>query len=508
MKIFIGHSFDEKDSRLIRDFQDFIESTGIECVTGEKAQNGSVAEKVKERIKNSDIFVGIFTRDNEVITAKGIFKCFRGNKQEYTTSNWVIQECGFALGLDKSLILLVEKGIHKFPELQGDMELIYFTRESLQDTFLKLNQMIGHVKGAEASVFAGQPEDKLGRVVDEQQKEKNIQKEMVKTEKGERQEAFSKYFDAFNNDNYIKLQEIYDTELTKVLSDDEKITWKAITLRVSYNIGYSEALQQLKDYAQANSKKPDVAYQLAILYESLDKGEASRQFLELSKLYDRSNNDDRSKIVDCFSRASKCIMEEGKYEPACQMLYSLLHDEVFSNQKATILSALANISKMNKDWERFFAYAEGSLNLDASNNELRFDLAYRYAENQQNKISLLHYKNLTSAYTHPVGLNNLGVGYNHFGLLGKSIRSYLESAKHKETLAMANIANAYLEQGFWNDAEATIDKANKLSAEGVEVHGNIGYATNRLKTAKEEETDKESELLRKAEEEREFRIST
>ena len=61
MKAFIGHSFNDKDNQLIRDIKDFIESAGIDCITGEKAQNSSVAEKVKDRIKSCDIFIGIFT---------------------------------------------------------------------------------------------------------------------------------------------------------------------------------------------------------------------------------------------------------------------------------------------------------------------------------------------------------------------------------------------------------------------------------------------------------------
>ncbi|GAG70805.1 unnamed protein product, partial [marine sediment metagenome] len=129
MKAFVGHSFHDKDDQLVRAIRDFIESAEIEYITGEQAQNSSVAQKVKDRIKSCDIFIGIFTHDNEVLTTKGLFKGLRGRGkgEEYTTSNWVIQESGFALGLNKPLILIVESGIHKFPELQGDMELIYFT---------------------------------------------------------------------------------------------------------------------------------------------------------------------------------------------------------------------------------------------------------------------------------------------------------------------------------------------------------------------------------------------
>ena len=50
MRAFVGHSFHDKDKQLVRDIKDFIESEEIEYITGEKAQNSSVADKVQERV--------------------------------------------------------------------------------------------------------------------------------------------------------------------------------------------------------------------------------------------------------------------------------------------------------------------------------------------------------------------------------------------------------------------------------------------------------------------------
>ena len=142
MKAFVGHSFEDKDSWIVDKIIKLLKSTGIECQSGEEAQNESVAQKVRERILNNDIFVGIFTCDKEIKLKNGFLNCLFNKKPLYTTSNWVIQESGFAIGNDKELIFLVENGIYKFPELQGDLEVIYFDRKSLEkQTFLKLNQI-------------------------------------------------------------------------------------------------------------------------------------------------------------------------------------------------------------------------------------------------------------------------------------------------------------------------------------------------------------------------------
>jgi hypothetical protein len=121
-----------KIENLINEFKDFIGDNGFEIISGEKAENNSVAGKVKERITQCDLFVGIFTCEKTISSSNG----------ESSTSNWVIQESGFAIALKKDLILIVEKGIHKFPELQGDLEIVYFNRKTLHKAYTKLNQML------------------------------------------------------------------------------------------------------------------------------------------------------------------------------------------------------------------------------------------------------------------------------------------------------------------------------------------------------------------------------
>ena len=66
-----------------------------------------------------------------------------------------------------------------------------------------------------------------------------------------------------------------------------------------------------------------------------------------------------------------------------------------------------------------------------------------------------------------MALNNLGVQYETLKMPGKCVESYYKSADHKETLAMANLAQKYLDQGFVNNAKELIDKANERAAQTV-----------------------------------------
>lgn len=500
MKAFVGHSFREDDSKIVKKIIDFLDSAGVTSQTGEKAQNKSVAEKVKERILDCDIFVGIFTCDGKIEFKRGFWK----KETVYTTSNWVIQESGFAIGSNKQLIFLVEDGIHKFPELQGDLEIIPFNRSSVENTFLKLNQMVDSMRSKRV---VGTPSERTVEVLEA--KEVKMQEEKVKGEiESKEREALGHFYDAaYKEKNPAKVKEVYDRELYEILSPEKRILWKAVTLRLAHELGDSEAFIELLKYAEENKKDPEVIWQLAIRYKEMrEYQKAKDNFLNTKDLYDINIQEDKERIVSCYEQASLCLALDGKYDSAIEIIEQPLHENLLEEYKAEILAILAKIAKMSNDLDKFFVYGEGALDLNPANTDLRFDLAWQYSKKNQNRLSLLHYTKLIDTTKSPGGLNNLGIEYEALDLKAKSIESFSKAIENNETLAMANVAQRYLNEGFTKDAEREIKKANDLSKDGIEVHGNVGYAKRRLDEMLEGETNKEKEILIEAEKEREFRV--
>jgi len=503
MKAFVGHSFDEKDNQVIDKTIKMLKSLEIECETGEKAQNKSIAEKVKDKISKNDIFVGIFTCDKKVKDAKWFSK----SPKYYTTSNWVIQESGYALGKDKEIIFLVEHGTYKFPELQGDLELIYFHRDSLEkDISLKLNEMVSSIKSRKTKgISAGKFE-----IVENLEMEKTKKREEeVKTEiEDERQELFLKFLNTvFKEKDINKAKNIYYNELEKTLLDEEKPIWKARFFTYLYKIGDQDAHSELLKHIDVNKFNPKVVLELAFMYEDMKEyDKAKNEYLGVAKLYNIEKGNDKEDYVFCYKKASLCLARSGKYDEAINLLSNLLYNINLEKVKGKVLEGLAEIAKICEDFDKFFIYAEGALDNNPFNTDLRFSLAYQYSEKGHHKISLLHYKKLTDATTSSNGLNNLGVQYGTLELPAKSIKNYLVSAENKVTLALANLADRYLNEGFIKNAEEMIQRANNLAKEGIEVHLNVGEANNRLKKILENEDSKEKEILKEAEKEREFRI--
>jgi tetratricopeptide (TPR) repeat protein len=307
--------------------------------------------------------------------------------------------------------------------------------------------------------------------------------------------------------DYGEAQKIYNEEFKKYLQGDEIVEWWAFVLRHSISCGDPDAFGKLKVLANENKNSFKVIEQLGLAYEQIDEYPmAINIYSEARKLLDINKKEDIEGIIEFYEREGVCLASDDKYEEAIKLLSNLLYEDSFKEYKAKILSGLANLAKIKEDMEKFFIYAEGSLNIDPTNTDLRFDLAYRYSKKGENEISLLHYKKLINATKSPGGLNNLGVQYNILKLPAKSINSFFKSTENKETLAMANIAGRYLNEGFIEDAKREIKKAHELSGEDIEVHGNIGIAQNRIEEILEKEKKKEKVILEKAEKERKFRV--
>lgn len=509
MKAFIGRSFKDGDAELIRYIAEFIESQGIDCGDAKSAKSKKVEEKVRGLISECDIFIGVFTRDEPFCKEgkKTKWCCKPRNENTiYTTSNWVIQESGFAIGKDKELILLKEDGVCELPKLQGNLEYIPFNRSNLQEPFLKISQMISDMK---AQASGGAIEKSSGKLtIPDETKPEEQESQPKGTTKDEKEEVLDKVYTAlWIDEDYIEAQKILDDGAEALLDEDDKAATCAIILRYSRPLGNKNAFEKLQKLFQENKDNPRVIKQLAHSYKEMREfKKAKDQFLLAAEKYDVNDAEKKSGLVDAHVQAAWCLADDDDLNDALVLLKKLLSNPDFQDSKAQIFKGMAEISKDKDDIERLFIYAEAALDVDPSDTDLRFTLAYAYSQKKDKKLSLLHYKKLTGTTSHRMALNNLGVQYDALKLSYKCIQSYYESAGQNETLAMANLAQKYLNEGFIKDARELVDRANKLSNEGVKVDYRVGKAQERINDLATKENKKEKEVLLEAEKEQKFRV--
>lgn len=509
MKVFVGHSFEDKDQPLVDKIISFLSKRDIICETGEKAQNKSVSEKVKERIAKNEIFIGIFTVDQEIKFSDsretrrctGFWEKFNFKKSKpqesgpvFSTSGWVIQESGYALGKDKETIFLVEENIYKFPELQGDKELIYFSRDNLDPLLLRLSEVMQDIKSRSqvGMQVVSQPLPEL--------KEDQKLEDMQKAEK-KRKLPFDEMFEAHNQGDISKVDEIYQSKIREELDEEKTLFWDAIILSWKYCAGDAESLGKLETFA-VEKKNPDIERQLASCYEFGDKNEDAR------KAYLRciEYTDETSEKIDCFIRISKSYAKERNYVRALEVLLETLNNSSYKDCLEKVFAALAVIAESKKDDYLYFLSAEKLLEINPVNTSMRFNLAYKYGNTNENQLAVYHYKKLLNINEDAMALNNIGVEYSGLDMKAKGVPYYERAKEKKNTLAYANIAYKYLNEGFTEAAEKLLKEADGLSQEGIEVHPNIGYAKKKLKDLQEEENEKEKKILDLAEDIHKFKV--
>lgn len=124
---FVSHSFEPSDEEIAQTIIETLRSIGITVVTGEKPKAERISEKVKKRIDDQHLFVGVFTRRKKIARSK-----------EWTTSPWLIDEKAYAVGKGRRLVLLREGGVDSIGGIQGDYEYIEFSRDRLHNAAVAL----------------------------------------------------------------------------------------------------------------------------------------------------------------------------------------------------------------------------------------------------------------------------------------------------------------------------------------------------------------------------------
>ena len=124
---FVGHSFADEDKEVVTCVVQSLAAVGVHTETGERPAADSISAKVKRRIEDQHMFVGVFTRRDRI-----------ARRRVWTTSPWIIDEKAYALARGKRLILLKESGVESIGGLQADQEYAQFDRRRLDKLTLWL----------------------------------------------------------------------------------------------------------------------------------------------------------------------------------------------------------------------------------------------------------------------------------------------------------------------------------------------------------------------------------
>lgn len=507
LKAFVGHSFNDDDAVVVRAFLDYFNTldTILAWEHAEEAEPKELAAKVKERMKDKNLFIGIFTRRRREISVDKLKKSlFRphvlkaiADDFDWSASDWVVQESGYALGIGMKTIFIVEEGISSVGGLQGDIEYIPFARDKVSTAFSKINQMLFSLVSVDKAIT-----EKAEVVEHSTETKESSPVSPPEEEKAEvERDALKDLVLAIGEGNAEKEQEALDKYLESKGDGTEtgKVQMLSLYYRIRYDLGKENVLEDLLGLSNKHPEHPSPHFNLGVLYEDYklyDK--AHSHFMKASELSDEKVNK-----LAYICRAAKTITKNGKAKEGKELLIEYLRnhsEDVIENYE--IFKTLAGLQKEANNFERYFSLAEKAIHLKPTDNDLRFSLAFDYSKKNNHIMAFHHYRILCDSNSSAFSWNNLGVEFSELDMQGKSVDAYLKSKEEGGTTAVGNLAYKLIDAGYYNMAKDYLREALK----DPDSSSNVSKALSKLEGLVENEKTTEEECLRNSSPEMEFRL--
>lgn len=510
---FIGHSFTEDDELINRKFLDFfdtIKELGIpfNWDHAEKAKPQILSDKVLQKMKDANTFIGICTKKERVILAESLKKIpfFRNRyfigKNDFAvkTSDWIIQEIGCAFGRELKIILLIEKGLRPPGGLQGNLEYLEFERDNPEKVFQKILEMIQDLipKTQDKMIIQIEQTDKPANKIEKSIKDESKQEYSIEIKDTWEKDDFNKgLIDAVIFENHEKQNEIIEKYSEKFClnNPEERMIFKAKSLHYNYLTNKINNLDEIKSIFTEYPKNPELNQILGNIYENCDQYELAFSYYYNATKYSLKSED---KIKN-LSNAINAYLKQDKHD-FNKYLDEIIEIDTDNNNKEIFYRAILQIANKEKNNFLYTLALEAAITEYPLDSNLRFDLAYKYSEINKNELSYYHYKFLCKhSDINSTFYNNMGVAAANLQLHGKSVDAYRKAEELEETLAMSNLAYKFIDQGFYKEAEEICNKGLKIK----DYHKNIITALSTIEHNKKNEADNEKkysenvEILRK-----------
>ena len=449
LSAFVGRSFLPDDKMIwheLRDILDSHKSMGFEYDDAKEAQLRPISDKVKELIMRHEIYIGVLTRRFPIWQApsswpeRWLSPLGSYVPQKWTTSEWVIEEIGFAIGRDRKVLLLIEEGVN-FPttDLDADTQWIPFNRKNLSASQTEINQMISGLLSQKVTSIV-EPASLATVAPIGQEKAAELKKQSMFEQVNEiREQVLS--------GNVREADRIQDKLLEAETDTKERNYLETFLLGVRARMGDTDALECLKHKCDSDPSDSDAIEALSDVYSSFKQFNQATELL-VSHL-DTVPIIQRSMLA---IRASQELCNDSKATQAISLLLECLQKESGDSAHAALFREIARAAEKANLTDIETAFLEKVLKIVPTNNEARFRLAFVYSANDLNQLAAHHYKLVVAHTDWPSASNNLGVTYGNLGLKANQYKLY-KAVADREALAKSNLAVLYATAGFLSDAE-------------------------------------------------------
>lgn len=444
---FVGRSFLPSDKAVwqdLRDILDGLKPLGFEYEDAKEAQPRPVSTKVRELIVRNDVYIGLLTKRLAVyeqpqgLAARCQFAFGVNEPKRWSTSEWVVEEIGFALGKDRPVILLVEEGV-VFPtsDLDADTEWIAFSRANLSASQTGITQMISNLIAKRVQTVPQAPAASAAPTEPEIPNDAKITfPDQLKILK-----------ESAESQDLAKADEVQ----AEILGEEKEA--EARSLIESFLWGYraragdTVALDRLTARCAQDPPDVDALFSLGSVYSSFQQYDKAAGFF-LSQLQRVSEADKTTMAI----KASQALRKDKKGSDAIELLLRRILSEADEQGLVSLYREVAHAAEDLKDADLEAAFLEKLLAVHPMDNNARFRLAYNYSDANRDTLAAHHYAILTAHVDWPWALNNLGATYASLDLKAAQVDQY-EKASVRYALSKANLASIYADAGLLKIAD-------------------------------------------------------
>lgn len=469
IKAFVGHSFRPIDKPVVDAILEILNRvkqlrSDFDWEHALEPEPKTVDAKVLALFQDKTLFIGICTRAERAIAEERLAH-FWGRRHaeesafEWKASDWLLQEIGLSIGRGMNIILLVEKGTREPGDLQGNWERIEFDRSAPEKCYVPLLGMIANLAGKAGA---------LGAAVIEQPAQ--VEPALAASPESTNLDIWQPddtwtlhtYQLAFrvvtNREEPEKASKIASAfAASPIATDQNRASWKAFLQLTKLRAG-SGSLSEVVAHATEHPNNADIAVLVAEAYEHFgESGEAASWYERASAL-----SSDTFYQIYYLRLGVITALKGGK-----DVLYASLHlklrmiEPADSDSLKAQLTSELEVAEEKKEDAIAIASLEKLLNLDPSDSDRRFNLAFKYSHTGRSDMAAFHYEKIPASLRTPAGWNNLGVAYEGLSLEIGAVDAYRRAAGAGETLAAANIAKRFLDAGFVQEAHSLLEEASR-----------------------------------------------
>ena len=307
-------------------------------------------------------------------------------------------------------------------------------------------------------------------------------------------------FDAFRVELYMKVMDddeegiknIKECILSSKLKQEQRKIEEWTALEEYYRISFGKGGDFIRFEALAKKHPENVNVQkfLALAYKKYNDHFKAAILFKFAA--EKSKNKDEE--LSLYGKAAISFANDHRNQEMNLMISKMkaLTTEV-ENSENELIETLREIAEITKDNDLYFGVTEQLLKINPGDSTSRFNLAYRYSNNNQDELSFFHYLIIPHRERNQYSWNNLGVAYDLFNMNNNSIKAYKQAEQMGNTLAMSNLAKKLITAGFLEEAEEICNRAFKVK----DYHKNVLDDVSKIKAIPDEEEKQEKTILEK-----------